>query len=720
MRLGFLAVPIVVVLALPLSSLAYWRGAGAGSGSASATTLAVPTISGATVGAGTVALSWSAVTPPGEGLLTYYVSRDEGAPGGECPTVASPTTATSCTDSGVSVATHHYTVTAVWHSWKATSESTSVTIAFGAATNLGLTASSPTSAGIAKNLTITARDANGNTVTTYTGSHNLTFAGAGTIGANAPTVTNNTGTLKKFGTATAINFTSGVASVSGSNNGVMKLYKAETASITVSDGTLSNNANPLSVTVSPAAATSLSPAAETKTPVAGAADNLTITALDVYGNTATAYTGSKSLTFAGASAIGSFSPTVADSSGTATAFGTATTIAFTSGVASVTSASNGVMRLYKVETASITVSDGAINSAALSATVHTAALASISPATETNTPVAGTADGLTITALDAYGNGVVGSQNLIFAGAGVAGAFNPTVTNSAGAAKNFGTTTAINFVAGVASVSGSSNGAMTLYKAETASITVSDGAINSSATPLSLTVNAGAAHQLGATAATSSPTAGASFNVTLTVQDTWGNPTNSFTPGSRTVSFSGPATAPNGQLAGYPATVAFNGSGVGTASVTLYDAQTTTVTAADSSDSLNGTTQSLTVGAPATSAARLAWTGVVVSAGVLVQPCLFTCENAGLGNSATFKGKVSVTDLYGNVVSAIGTKHKVKLEKSAGTLSTEALTIATAGAASSTVEFTFTTQAGGSGTDTLTAKTSEGATYTEASAKLGY
>ena len=38
------------------------------------------------------------------------------------------------------------------------------------------------------------------------------------------------------------------------------------------------------------------------TPAAGEADNLTITAQDTYGNTATSYTGSKSLTFSGASA----------------------------------------------------------------------------------------------------------------------------------------------------------------------------------------------------------------------------------------------------------------------------------------------------------------------------------------------------------------------------------------------------------------------------------
>ena len=55
--------------------------------------------------------------------------------------------------------------------------------------------------------------------------------------------------------------------------------------------------------------------AATTTPAAGDADNLTITARDVYGNIATAYTGSKSLTFSGAATSpGANKPTVANSS----------------------------------------------------------------------------------------------------------------------------------------------------------------------------------------------------------------------------------------------------------------------------------------------------------------------------------------------------------------------------------------------------------------------
>ena len=95
--------------------------------------------------------------------------------------------------------------------------------------------------------------------------------------------------------------------------------------------------------------------------MAGAGDNLTITAVDQYGNTATSYTGSHSLTFGGASASpDANNPTVTNSSGTAVAFGTATAITFTSGVATVSGSSNGVMVLYKSGAATITVTDGSI------------------------------------------------------------------------------------------------------------------------------------------------------------------------------------------------------------------------------------------------------------------------------------------------------------------------------------------------------------------------
>ena len=115
---------LAMTLAMAGMAEAYWTAGGTGSGSGPVGTLAAPTISG-TPGAGTVALTWDRVTPPGAATVSYFVN---GAHAG-CPTSkATATTATSCTDSGLIPGTYSYTVTAVWQSWTATSASRAVTV----------------------------------------------------------------------------------------------------------------------------------------------------------------------------------------------------------------------------------------------------------------------------------------------------------------------------------------------------------------------------------------------------------------------------------------------------------------------------------------------------------------------------------------------------------------------------------------------------------------
>ncbi|MFA5356910.1 MAG: FG-GAP-like repeat-containing protein, partial [Candidatus Omnitrophota bacterium] len=105
------------------------------------------------------------------------------------------------------------------------------------------------------------------------------------------------------------------------------------------------------------------------TQTAGAANALTITAKDTYGNTATSYTGNKSLTFSGATSIGVYTPTVTDKDGSAVGFGTAAIITFASGI----STAGGSMVLYKAEDASITAT-------ATGMTTPTALSVSVTPA----------------------------------------------------------------------------------------------------------------------------------------------------------------------------------------------------------------------------------------------------------------------------------------------------------------------------------------------------
>ncbi|HEY7932204.1 MAG TPA: hypothetical protein VID48_00120, partial [Solirubrobacteraceae bacterium] len=389
-------VSILLVLIGASGAFAYYSSTGGGVLSGEVSVLSAPAILTATPGAGTVALTWSAVSAPGPGTVSYYVSRDGGAPEGTCPTSASTSTLTSCVDTGVALGTHEYTVTAEWRSWTATSTSSSANVSFGPATHFVLNASSVTpTAGVADNLTVTAEDESNNTVATYTGSHNLTFGGASTIGAFSPTVTDETGTVTNFATATAITFTNGVATIAAGNNGVMKLYQAETALITVTDGTLTNGGG-LSVTVAAAAASSFTLAAASVTPTAGEANNLTITAFDAFGNTAVSYTGSHNLTFGGANnSPNATKPTVTNSAGAATNFGTATAITFASGIATTSGTSNGVMKLYNAEIAKVTVTAGAVkNGAGLAVTVGFAAASSLGLAAATVTPTAGVSDNL--------------------------------------------------------------------------------------------------------------------------------------------------------------------------------------------------------------------------------------------------------------------------------------------------------------------------------------
>jgi hypothetical protein len=544
---GIVALALLAI-AMAGTAVAYFTAIGAGDSSpAVVTAITKPTITAATpANGGTVALTWAAVTPPGPGIVTYSVSRNGENANGTC---SSPLTVVSCTDSGLEPGTYNYVVTAKWRSWTAASPTKATTVTVGRATRLTLIAASSTpSAGAADNLTIAAADAGGSAVTTYTGSHSLTFSGAAASpGGTVPTVSNSSGTDVAFGAATAITFTAGVATVNTSKNGAMKLYKSGSTNINVSDGTLST-ATPLEVTVSPLAASKFVINATTTTPAAGATDNLTTTAQDTYGNVATTYAGAKSLIFSGASASPNGTlPTVSDSSGANIAFGSTTTVNFTAGIATVSAEKNGAMKLYKGGSTSLNVTDGTLlTPTALTMTVGTTATR-LGLAAATTSLAAGAADNLTITALDVYENpvsGYAGSKNLTFSGAAAVGANKPTVANSAGTATAFGTATAITFTAGVATVTSSKNGLMKIYAAGEAAIEVSDGSL-STAAPLKVAVSPLAASKFVLTATSAAPTVGEADNLTTTAQDTYGNVATTYT-GSHSLTYATAAASPTG------------------------------------------------------------------------------------------------------------------------------------------------------------------------------
>ena len=155
-------------------------------------------------------------------------------------------------------------------------------------------------------------------------------------------------------------------------------------------------------------------------------------------------------------------------------------------------------------------------------------------------------------------------------------------------AVNVGFATSVNFTGGV-SVAGVAT--LMAYRAETVSIDVSDGAIDSYGSPaydLDLTVNPASASRLEVTGS-ATMTAGASNELTITAKDRYGNTDTGYT-GSKTLTFSGPGAAPDGQVpsveainVGPSTPVSFiNGvSAANAATLIAYSAETTTVDVSD-------------------------------------------------------------------------------------------------------------------------------------------
>jgi len=610
LRVTGAALAVVLAAALVGSAFAYFTSQGLGSANAAVSSLSKPTITAATAAAGgTVSLTWSAATAPGSEAVKYYVTRDGEDPGGTCAAPAVPAAATSCKDSEVDIGNHVYTVTAVWRSWSAASATRTATVEIGAVTHFTITAATATPVvAAADNLTITAKDENEKTVTTYSGSHSLVFSGASASPSGAaPTVLNSGNSAIAFGAATALTFTSGVAAVTSARNGVLKVYRAGAANIAATEGSITTP-SPLALVAAPGAATKYVLAVQSRTPLVGAGDDLTITAQDTYGNTATTYTGSHNLVFSGAVASpGGNLPTVSDSAGSDVSFGTATPIVFTAGVASTVAEVNGEMVLYKsASAASLKATEGTITNTAVSVTPVAGAAAKLVLTAATLTPVAAASDNLTTTAQDAYGNtatSYAGSKSITFSGATASpsGAA-PNVTNTAGTAIGFGSPTVLTFTSGVTATR-----VLKLNKAELANVTATDGAI-STAAPLAFTVSVGAA-------------------------------------------------------------------------------------------------------------TRWALTGVTASAGSVGSPCLFTCAITLLGNGGTVSANVAVTDSVGNTVSELGSGHTAKVTATGGTVAEGAsLAIAATGPAVSTTRFTYTAPANGNFTNTLTAAVVAGTAYTAATA----
>jgi len=362
----------------------------------------------------------------------------------------------------------------------------SVVVSQAQAAYLAITGSVTQVAGTSQTITVMAYDAYNNVATYYNGTKKIRFGGANI--SNAPSTKPTAGNTD-FGTDTELTFANGVASSS------ISLYKSENAIITATDWT-SGSAGittpadntvgqttyvyklPVEVT---SAAASYFAVTGTATQTAGIGQGVTVTAYDLWNNVATGYTGTKNITFSGASHSPNTPKTQYTPYVALTAFGVPTVLTFTAGVAS------GPMVLVNVETANVKASDGTINTSDtydLEVAVNHAT-ENYFAVTGSSTQVAGETQSITITMYDAYNNiatSYTGDKSLTFSGA-LASFYpnSPTIGSTA-----FGNATTVTFVSGIAS-----NISMTLYDA---SHSTQDGLINvtnsrQTATGLELAVN---------------------------------------------------------------------------------------------------------------------------------------------------------------------------------------------------------------------------------------
>ncbi|HEV8409858.1 MAG TPA: invasin domain 3-containing protein, partial [Gemmatimonadaceae bacterium] len=303
----------------------------------------------------------------------------------------------------------------------------------------------------------------------------------------------------------------------------------------------------------------------TGTQTAGVAQTITVTAQDASGNTATTYTGSKSLTFSGANAApNSTNPTVS-----ATNFGSATSVTFTSGVATAS------MVLVKTETAVVAATDGTVSATGGNrlSVVVSAAAASATTSTESASPTTlspSTTSTVTVTVKDAFGNIVTGATSASFV---------PTVS-----AGSIGTFTC---VSGVCTATYTAPGT-----AGSPTITVKIGGTNVSGSPVTMTVVVITATHLTLTTSAAGAASGLAFTTqpVVALQDGSGNTATSNTS-NVTMTVSSGATVIG------TSTVAAVG-GVATFSTVGLTGPAASYTLTFASTGLTSTTQSITLTTP--------------------------------------------------------------------------------------------------------------------------
>ncbi len=360
---------------------------------------------------------------------------------------------------------------------------------------------------------------------------------------------------------------------------------------------------------------------------AGGAQTITITAVDSGGNTATTFTGDKSITISGPGvAPDSAAATFTDKSSVSVNVGSAGTLTFTAGVATTS------LTVFKAESVNVAATDGSLvttGSDLLALTVSPATAAALAMTTQ---PVAGVSGAALSTApvvrvVDTYGNTVTTSTAIITAsssGGLLAGTL--TVTASSGSA----TFSSMTF-AGL--VSGS-------YTLTFAASSVSD-VVSASLAPS----GSGTVTKLVNSTNASGALAGAAFTTQPAISITDANSNVKLTDNSTVVTA---AVSAGGTLVGTTTATASSGlatfAGLGISGLAASYTLTFTVTG------LTGTTQSVTVTVGAASALVL-----TTNAG-----------NTTYGTDFPTQPVVKVVDAGGNTVTAYSTAITATVKNSVG------------------------------------------------------
>ena len=558
-----------------------------------------------------------------------------------------------------------------------TGTQSSITVLPGVTSTLVVSAfPSPTTAGTAHSVTVTAQDAFGNTTPGYTGTVHFTSTdGQATAGAGLPA--NYT-------------FVAGDNGVHTFTNGVT-LKTAGTQSITATDtvtGTITGTQGSISVLSSNA--TTLVVSAFPSPTTAGVAHSVTVSAHDAFGNTATGYTGTVHFTSTDGVAV------------------LPANYAFVAGDNGVHTFTNGVT-LKTAGTQSITATDtvtGTITGTEGSITVNPASATSLTVAGFPSPTTAGVAHSVTVSAHDAFGNTATGYTGTVH------------FTSTDGwASAGSGLPADYTFVAGDNGVHTFTNG-VTLKTAGTQSITATDTVTGTiTGTEGSITVNPASATSLTVAGFPSPTTAGVAHSVTVTAQDAFGNTTPGYSGTVHFTSSDGQATAGAGLPANYTFVAGDNGVHTFTNGVTLKTAGTQSITATDTvTGTITGTQGSITVQAAAeagiglTNITQQPTPNLTCSGAVGSVTCTSTGEGSlnGNGNASarTVTASIQLEDQYGNAVTnTTGSAITVALSvgASSGTVNPTSLTIPT-NQSVSTGQFTLVRSSGSPKTATMTAK----------------